>query len=93
MSINQKLVELGVVRTVAKPILEEEVNELEEPLQLVLPEGNQWDVYITFVTSTNSIMLRLVGDEYSVCILWDIYIKIMFIAHCNVNKFYHVMAS
>ena len=63
VSINQKLVELGVVRTVAKPILEEEEDEVPD---LVLPDSNQWDVYITFVTSTNSIMLRLVGDEYSV---------------------------
>ena len=66
VSINQKLVEMGVVRTVAKPILEEEVDELMEPPELVLPDGNEWDVYITFVTSTNSIMIRLVGDDYSV---------------------------
>ena len=66
ISINQKLVEMGVVRTVAKPILEEEVDELMEPPELILPDGNEWDVYITFVTSTNSIMIRLVGDDYSV---------------------------
>ena len=67
VSINQKLVEQGVVRTVAKPIIEED--ELCEPPELVLPEGNQWDVYITYITSTNSIMMRLVGEEYSVCVL------------------------
>ena len=63
VSISQKLVDLGVVRTVAKPITEEEEDDMPD---LVWPDGNQWDVYITYVTSTNSVMLRLVGEEYSV---------------------------
>ena len=63
VSISQKLVDLGVVRTVAKPITEEEEDDMPD---LVWPDGNQWDVYITYVTSTNSVMLRLVGEDYSV---------------------------
>ena len=63
VSISQKLVDLGVVRTVAKPITEEEEDDMPD---LVWPDGSQWDVYITYVTSTNSVMLRLVGEEYSV---------------------------
>lgn len=37
--------------------------------ELELPtDTNQWDIYVSFInSSTNSVMIRLVGEKYSVC--------------------------
>jgi hypothetical protein len=36
-----------------------------KPPELVLPEDNMWDVYVTHIFSTVEVCVRLLGDEYS----------------------------
>ncbi|CAH1773704.1 unnamed protein product [Owenia fusiformis] len=38
---------------------------LQEPAPLKLPEDNMWDVYVTYISNPTSIMIRLIGEEYS----------------------------
>lgn len=69
ISINQKLIELGLVRPLEEIVIEDSISEAEsdiEPEPLKLPEENEWDVYISFINqSSNSVVLRLVGENYS----------------------------
>ncbi|XP_078331753.1 tudor domain-containing protein 7-like isoform X3 [Crassostrea virginica] len=64
-SINMRLVAEGILQEVtaedAGPGDEEEPDELELP-----SDTNQWDIYVSFInSSTNSVMIRLVGENYS----------------------------
>ncbi|CAG2216194.1 TDRD1_4_6_7 [Mytilus edulis] len=63
ISINQKLIELGLVRPLEEIVIEDSISEAGsdiEPEQLKLPEENEWDVYISFINqSSNSVVLRL----------------------------------
>ncbi|XP_052085728.1 tudor domain-containing protein 7B-like isoform X29 [Mytilus californianus] len=69
ISINQKLIELGLVRALEEIVIEDSISEAEsdlEPEPLKLPEENEWDVYISFINqSSKSVVLRLVGENYS----------------------------
>ncbi|KAK3087348.1 hypothetical protein FSP39_004943 [Pinctada imbricata] len=63
ISINQKLIDGGLVQAYSAADIEEEDSE---PEILQLPEDNQWDIYVSFInSSTNSVMVRLIGDQYS----------------------------
>ena len=65
VSINQKLMELGLVRTLEEIVIEDTDTE-NEPEPLKLPEGNEWDFYVSFINqSSNSVVGRLVGEQYS----------------------------
>ncbi|XP_033726486.1 uncharacterized protein LOC117316104 isoform X2 [Pecten maximus] len=60
VSINQMMVESGLVTRV------DQSAPSTEPDGLVIPDTSQLDVYVSFVNSnTDSVMLRLVGDEFS----------------------------
>ncbi|XP_055998520.1 tudor domain-containing protein 7-like isoform X3 [Ostrea edulis] len=64
-SINDRLVTEGLLRVLTA---EEEMAPIpsDEPDILELPSENQWDIYVSFLNnSTNSVMIRLVGENYS----------------------------
>ncbi|XP_060571770.1 tudor domain-containing protein 7-like isoform X2 [Ruditapes philippinarum] len=60
LSINEKLIQAGVV--MATKADEDSLH----PVDLKLPEDKEWDVHVTYISSsTESVMLRLVGENYS----------------------------
>lgn len=65
-SINDRLVTEGILRKLTD---EEQgvVASDDEPEELELPtDTSQWDIYVSFInSSTNSVMIRLVGEKYS----------------------------
>ncbi|XP_052271235.1 tudor domain-containing protein 7-like isoform X3 [Dreissena polymorpha] len=65
-SINNKLVQAEVAYMCC-PDLQTVANEDDfHPDDITLPDENEWDVHVTFLSSsTDSVMLRLVGDNYS----------------------------
>ncbi|XP_052762944.1 tudor domain-containing protein 7-like isoform X2 [Mya arenaria] len=69
VSVSERLIKAGVAASCKQE--EEDVQEKisEEglhPAELLLPEDKEWDVHITYISSsTESVMLRLVGEEFS----------------------------
>ncbi|XP_061178264.1 tudor domain-containing protein 7-like [Saccostrea echinata] len=64
-SINDRLVSEGILRKLTEEE-QEEASLIGEPEELELPSDNQWDVYVSYIlTSTTSVMIRLVGENYS----------------------------
>lgn len=64
-SISVRLAEARVVQSLDANDDDEDEDDLH-PVDLVLPEDKEWDVHVTYVSSTTeSVMVRLVGDEYS----------------------------
>ena len=54
--MNTVLVERGVA-TCSSPT---------QPAALVLPEDNEWDVFVSFVETACDVTVRIVHDQYSV---------------------------
>ncbi|XP_065941061.1 RING finger protein 17-like [Magallana gigas] len=65
-SINDRLVAEGILRKLTDEE-QDVVTSDDEPEELELPtDTNQWDIYVSFInSSTNSVMIRLVGEKYS----------------------------
>ncbi|XP_065941299.1 RING finger protein 17-like [Magallana gigas] len=65
-SINDKLVAEGILRKLTDEE-QDVVTSDDEPEELELPtDTNQWNIYVSFInSSTNSVMIRLVGEKYS----------------------------
>lgn len=65
-SINDRLVTEGILRKLTDEEQSVVTND-DEPEELELPtDTSQWDIYVSFInSSTNSVMIRLVGEKYS----------------------------